>query len=74
MRDRSLIAVLRDVTKERELTEHMMEMDRMIAAGSVAAGVGHEINNPLSYVIGNLEFARKRVSELAAHAGPGCHG
>lgn len=63
-RDRSFIAVMRDITKERELTEHMMEMDRMITAGSMAAGVGHEINNPLSYVLSNLEFVQGRLQEL----------
>jgi PAS domain S-box-containing protein len=58
----SFIIVLRDVTQQRDLTERMMEMDRMIAVGTLAAGVGHEVNNPLSYVLTNLEFARERMA------------
>ncbi len=61
----SFIVVLRDITRQRELTERMMEMDRMIAAGTLAAGVGHEINNPLSYVLTNIELAREQVTASA---------
>ncbi|MFW5967693.1 MAG: PAS domain S-box protein, partial [Persicimonas sp.] len=40
--------LLRDLTERRELQSKMMQMDRMIAVGTLAAGVAHEINNPLS--------------------------
>lgn len=43
----------------------MMEADRMIAVGTLAAGVGHEINNPLTYVSGGIDFARRTLRELA---------
>jgi signal transduction histidine kinase/CheY-like chemotaxis protein len=41
--------------------------DRLTAMGTVAAGVAHEINNPLAFVIGNLDF----VTEQLATAGGG---
>jgi CheY-like chemotaxis protein/two-component sensor histidine kinase len=35
--------------------------DRMSSLGTLAAGIAHEINNPLAYVIANVEFIAKRV-------------
>ncbi|MBW2455785.1 MAG: response regulator [Deltaproteobacteria bacterium] len=52
-----------DVSTRNQLTARVMEMDRMITVGTVAAGVGHEINNPLSYVLLNLQEARKLLEK-----------
>ena len=37
--------------------EKLVQSEKLAVAGQLAAGVGHEINNPLSFVIGNLHFA-----------------
>ncbi|KFE71387.1 sensor histidine kinase [Hyalangium minutum] len=36
--------------------------DRLASMGKLAAGVGHEINNPLAYVISNLNFLHKELN------------
>jgi two-component system, cell cycle sensor histidine kinase and response regulator CckA len=36
---------------------------RLASMGQLAAGIAHEINNPLSYVISNLEFATRALAE-----------
>ncbi|MBA2662732.1 MAG: PAS domain S-box protein [Bradymonadaceae bacterium] len=54
----------RDVSEHKQLRLRMIQMDRAIAVGTLAAGVGHELNNPLSYVIANLYFAHEQISEL----------
>lgn len=55
------ISIVRDLSEARELRAKMMEMDRMIAVGTLASGVAHEINNPLSFVHANLEFLLRRM-------------
>jgi PAS domain S-box-containing protein len=48
--------------KDSEMKLGMLE--RLAAVGRVAAGVAHEINNPLTYVLGNLEAAMERLPHL----------
>jgi len=46
----------RDVTEPRRLAlDRAVVTERMAAMGRLAAGVGHEINNPLTYVLANIE-------------------
>ena len=63
------VGVSRDVTKERLTNEQLMISDRMASIGMMAAGVGHEINNPLSAVVANLEMATAEIAALASHVG-----
>ena len=58
----SMLGVIRDVSARRELLARAMQMDRMLAVGTLAAGVGHEINNPLAYVMANLTYANEQIS------------
>lgn len=60
------VAVFRDVTKEKSAQEHLMISDRMASVGMLAAGVAHEINNPLGAALLNLEL----VNEMLAHRQP----
>ncbi|HEY1816133.1 MAG TPA: response regulator [Kofleriaceae bacterium] len=55
------VAVFRDVTDERAAHARMLVTERMASLGTLAAGVGHEINNPLMAVLGNLDMA---ISDL----------
>jgi signal transduction histidine kinase len=62
---------LREAAIRREQTqmrEQLMISDRMASLGILAAGVAHEINNPLSAVVGNLHLALTGLGSLeSAH-------
>ncbi len=51
------VAFIRDVSARKELERRLLVTERMASVGTLAAGVAHEINNPLAYVLTNLEFA-----------------
>jgi len=46
-----VMAVLHDVTKEREMQERLYLTDRLASLGEMAAGIAHELNNPLTGVV-----------------------
>lgn len=50
---------------EREHTQsRLATTDRMASVGMLAAGVAHEINNPMAYVTSSIEFAARQVKAL----------
>jgi signal transduction histidine kinase len=55
----SLLIVGRDVTERVRMQQRLMATDRLASVGLLAAGVAHEVNNPLGYVLNNIEIARK---------------
>jgi two-component system cell cycle sensor histidine kinase/response regulator CckA len=48
------VLVFSDVTDERRLRRQLELSDRLASLGTLAAGVAHEINNPLTYILANL--------------------
>jgi signal transduction histidine kinase len=53
----------KDITEKKLLETQLRLADRLIAAGTLAAGVAHEINNPLTYVIGSLDLMQRRLGQ-----------
>lgn len=63
---RSSLAAIRDVTDQKKLETQLVVADRLAAMGTLAAGVAHEINNPLSAIVANLALATQHLDELEA--------
>jgi PAS domain S-box-containing protein len=51
-----------DVTDRKEIQVRLQISDRMASIGTLAAGVAHGINNPLAYVIANLDYVRQKMA------------
>jgi PAS domain S-box-containing protein len=58
------LTVVRDVTESRKLQAQLMASDRMASMGTMAAGVAHEINNPLAALMGNLDCIAESLAGL----------
>ena len=69
---------IHDLSDRKRMENQLIFAGRMAAVGTLAAGVAHEINNPLAYIVANIDFARhadrriaSRMSRSAAAEGAG---
>ena len=60
------ILIFQDLTKLREMEEDLKRADRLAAIGKMAAGIAHEIRNPLASISGSIEILRDELG----NAGP----
>ncbi|ADO68076.1 Sensor protein [Stigmatella aurantiaca DW4/3-1] len=57
----AVVSIARDVTEQRQLQARLTLADRLASVGTLAAGIAHEINNPLAFVISNLSFLSEEM-------------
>jgi PAS domain S-box-containing protein len=65
----AILGMARDVTARRQLERQLMQADRLAALGTMAAGVAHEVNNPLAYMMLNLEWIARKLPTLEQDPG-----
>ena len=72
-----VIISVRDVTTEKKLEQQIIQSERLAAMGQMIGGFAHELNNPLTAILGNAqlledretdEIARKRLETLNQEA------
>ena len=61
---RALFGVFQDVTELVRLQARLAQTEKLATVGTLAAGVAHEINNPLAFVKSNADFLAEELDEL----------
>ncbi len=62
----AVLCMIRDLSERKQMQLQLLQSDRLASVGMLAAGIAHEINNPLAYVMANLEvIARHALPEMA---------
>ncbi len=62
---KAVLSISGDITEKRTLESQLMVNDRMASVGTLAAGVAHEINNPLAAVIANLDYVLEGLANTS---------
>ena len=61
--DRGRIVTFKDLTQIHEMEEHLRQMDRLAMMGQMAAGIVHEVKNPLASISGSIQMLREELRE-----------
>jgi signal transduction histidine kinase len=69
-----LVIVAHDVRHLRRLQAQLVQSEKMAAVGQLAAGIAHEVNNPMTYLSLNLHKLRDQIDALRADAVDGKAG
>ena len=62
------LAIVEDITERRALEKRLQRAQHMEAVGQLAAGIAHEINNPMAYVRSNLSVLGEELAALGKAA------
>jgi signal transduction histidine kinase/CheY-like chemotaxis protein len=65
---RYVLVTARDVSARKEMEHKLTQAGLLASVGSLAAGVAHEINNPLAYILANLDHLATRIGETSGLA------
>ncbi len=60
---RGIGVIFRDLTELKNLREQLLHSEKLIVMGQLAAGVAHEINNPINGIINYIHLFLKRLEE-----------
>jgi PAS domain S-box-containing protein len=55
------VMVFRDITRQKLLQRQLELADRLASLGTMAAGLAHEVNNPLAIVLANASYVREEL-------------
>jgi two-component system, cell cycle sensor histidine kinase and response regulator CckA len=63
-KQQSVAAIARDIGERKQIESLLVRADRLASVGTLAAGIAHEINNPLSYVVANQQIIAETLKKL----------
>jgi two-component system NtrC family sensor kinase len=63
-RELGAVAILQDLSETRRLQRQLFHSEKMASIGQLAAGVAHEINNPVGFIDANLFQMEEYVADL----------
>ena len=61
-RDKLVLEFFQDITQQKRLQQELVQSEKLAGIGTLASGIAHEINNPLSGIIGTAEIMLDEMS------------
>ncbi|HTX18080.1 MAG TPA: ATP-binding protein [Bacteroidota bacterium] len=63
--DLRVMLFVRDITEQKKIRNSLMQMEKMSLMGRLAAGIAHEIRNPLAGVTLNLQYLQRKIDSAS---------
>jgi len=63
--EKLIFSILNDITERNKLREQTLLSDKLSMIGILAAGIIHEINNPMTFLLTNLEYINKQLDVVS---------
>lgn len=60
--ERVLVGVIRDITDLKHIQNSLIEQSKMASLGEMAAGIAHEVNNPLTIIQGKAQLLQEKLA------------
>ncbi len=61
----AMVVSVHDITERKQMQARLLLTDRLASLGTLAAGIAHEVNNPLAFVLANLSFLEQECQRLS---------
>ncbi|MBU1100901.1 MAG: GHKL domain-containing protein [Bacteroidetes bacterium] len=59
-----VLEVCRDITKQKKMEDQLIQASKLTSLGKLVAGVAHEINNPNTFILGNLKIVEESFHDI----------
>ena len=59
-----ILVICRNVTEKKELENQMLQSNKLASLGKLVAGIAHEINNPNTFIRGNLNIIKESFDDI----------
>jgi signal transduction histidine kinase len=59
-----VLEISRDITKEKEIELQLLQTDKLASLGKLVSGIAHEINNPNTFIMGNIKIIKESFDDL----------
>lgn len=60
----AVLEISRIVTKEKHMERQLLQADKLASLGQLVSGIGHEINNPNTFIRGNLQIVQEAFKDI----------
>lgn len=60
----AVLEISRVITKEKNLERQLLQADKLASLGQLVSGIGHEINNPNTFIRGNLYIVQEAMNDI----------
>ncbi len=61
----AVLCIARDVTEDKKLKRHLIHTEKLASLGTLAAGIAHEINNPLGVILGFCDLILRKKEKTS---------